>query len=97
MRAFHYETCCVESDGPSITAMVDRAREITYRTFRRHCAGVDAWAKAHGYGLRPPELTLKQDWHVAYYKSVYRSRPCYFLVWSAIEFIWTEAEAKEAA
>jgi len=86
----HYTTCCVESTGEAIRAMVEKAREISYRTFRKHCEGLDDWAQAMGYFRHPSQgLTLKNDWHVTYYKSVFQGKPCYFLVHSAIEYIWT--------
>ena len=85
---FHYATCCVESDGESITTMVDAERSITYRTALKHMVGLLEWAGAHGYECRAPNLTLKNDWSVSFHKSVYRGKPCYYVRWSAIEYIW---------
>lgn len=85
-----YTTCCVYSTAEAIHALKDSAREISYRTFRKHADDLDQWAESMSYALHPSQgLTLKQDWHVAYYKGTYLGRPCYFLVHSAIEHIWT--------
>jgi hypothetical protein len=88
---YQYNTCCVDSDGPSINAMSERARPVTYRTFDRHCDWTN-WARGVGYSVGTERgLHLKNDYHVAYFKSVYRGEPCYYLVWSAIEVIFTKA------
>jgi hypothetical protein len=90
-KPFHYETCCVESTAELINAMCDDAEEIDYHEFVVACDGVDEWAIAHGYAPAHTEgdLTLCKDWHVTFNKSTYDGRPCYFLQWSGIEYIWT--------
>lgn len=84
----YFRFTCVEADGDSINAMKESATPITYRTFRKHCTGVDEWALDRGYELRSPGLTLKKDWHVGYFKSHYEGRPVYYIAWSGIEHIW---------
>lgn len=85
---FQFRTSCINSTGESITDMKDRAKKITYQTFFKY---VD-WRSVSdmlGYELHPKHgLTLKNDYHVAYFKSIYRNRKCYYLVWSAIEYIF---------
>ena len=90
---FHYATCCVESDGESITAMVDAARDITYRTALKHMTDLLIWARARGYEAREPGVTLRTDWHVSFHKSVYQGKPCYYVQWSGIEYIWLRGPA----
>jgi len=92
-----YETDCVSSDGPSINAMRDHPaeRRVTYETMLKHCDGLLDWAHDNNYDLRSDAadshgLTLKNDWAVSYHKSFFQGRRCYYLVWSGIEFIWTE-------
>jgi hypothetical protein len=72
--------------------MIADARDVTYRTFRRAVQGLDEWAAGVGYD--PPHtkvgLPLARDWHVAYFRSHWNGQRCYFLVWSAFEFIWLE-------
>lgn len=88
MSKFEFVTDCVSSTASVINDMKDRSREITYDTFFRY---VD-WRSVSemlGYDLHPKQgLTLKNDWHVGYYRSVYRGRKCYYLVWSAIEYVF---------
>lgn len=94
-KAYHYRTCCVNATGRDINDMVDACRDISYRTFRRHCEGVDAWAVGMGYAAHPSRgLTLSADWHVSYHKSRYRGKPCYYLRHSAIEYIWVKQESQ---
>lgn len=80
----------MESDGESITNMTESAVDIIYKVFFRNCNDVFGWAFARGYGFMKPSLTLKHDWHVSYHKSTFQGQPCFYLVWSAIEFIWLE-------
>ncbi len=88
MRNFVFITDCVSSTGEKINAMKDKSIDVSYKTFFRH---VD-WktvSKMLGYDLHPSQgLTLKNDWHVSYHKSEYDGRPCYYLVWSAIEYVF---------
>lgn len=88
MDKFNYQTCCVESDGDSITAMVNAEKVITYQTALKHMTGLLEWARARGYAMRRPSITLRTDWHVSFHKSVYKGDPCYYVQWSGIEYIW---------
>lgn len=94
-KRYEYETCCVNvppEDVNALNEMIDGGVQITRGTFLRHCQDVDRWAEGQGYELHSSRgLTLGQDYHVAYFRGEFKGRRCYFLVWSAIEFIWTEA------
>lgn len=91
-----YRTNCVNCPGPdagaAIQAMQDAARPVSRRTFLRR---VDAQERREleqslGYALDPRAgLTMQKDWHVAYYRSVFRGQPCYFFDYSRIEYIFT--------
>lgn len=92
-KRFHYHTCCVHSDARSIHDMTDRAREITLATFRKRCETLE-WETGLGYERDGRGgLPLSRDWHVSYFKSHYRGKPCYYARHSAIEHIFTEAAA----
>lgn len=86
-----YVTNCTSAYGPHVTAMCDAAREISRRTFLKH---VDRSSLAElslhlGYAAHPRQgLTMAGDYHVRYAKSRYRGRPCVFLTWSAIEYVF---------
>lgn len=86
-----FRTSCVDSDGPSITAMVDNARDITRKTFLAHVDRDDRLdlERTMGYSqFRDGGLMMANDWHVTYHKSVYRGRRCYYFRQSAIEYVF---------
>jgi len=92
-KSYFFETDCTQCDHrvDALNAMIEEGmeREITYGTMLRHCQGLLTWAKAHGYDLRKDQgLTLRLDCHVTFHKSHFEGRPCYYLQWSGIEFIW---------
>lgn len=89
MKAFEFALSCIDSDAESLYAMDEASAQVTYRTMLRNCRDLLEWAYNHGYCLRSNHgLTLRGDWHVAYYRSTYRGQPCYYLVWSAYHMIW---------
>ena len=88
---YRYLTCCVSSTAELIEAMTDQAREITYDTFRRHVPAsvLESVFPHYDWGrVFPGCLRLKDDWHVAYYRSVYDGQICVYAVHSAIEYIF---------
>ena len=96
-RPFRYLRSCVEwprGDVPALIEMVDDARQITRETFRRHVSRRDreALEQALGYELHPARgLTCAGDYCVSYHRSKLHGRRVYFLTWSAIEHVFTEA------
>ena len=94
-------TTCVNCPGPhagdAINEMVEAAREITWRTFRKYVSPKALsrlpllssyhWgqgpAKKGAFGLR-----IQDDYAVSFHKSTFRGRPCVFLVHSSIEHIF---------
>ena len=91
-RRFKYQTCCINSTAELIGDMVDRAREVTLRTLRKHCAGLVEWERNNLYdtGKDRGGLRLANDWAVSFFKSHYAGKPCYFIKHSCIEYIWTK-------
>ncbi len=91
-RTFTYAGCCVNADAEAISQMQEQAQEVTYATVRGRlkCALRD-WAASMGYVTVPHErgLRLKNDWHVRYYRSRYCGTPCYYIVHSATEYVFT--------
>ncbi len=85
-------TTCVSSTSELITPMVERARDITFRTFARRCNWVPV-ARSLGYLVgRGNALRLSNDWHVSFHKSVFNGKPCYYLRWSGIEYVFQHAQ-----
>jgi len=85
MKQYHYIICCVDSTAEKIHRMVDRARSITYETFRKY---VDTGEINRQFGYGREWLVLKNDYHVSYHKSFYDGAPCVYMVHSAIEYIY---------
>lgn len=91
MKAYQYETCCVNSTAAKIHAMTDAARTVTLATLARHCAGLQDWAREMTYAVGAERgLHLKDDWAVSYHKSQYCGKPCFYIAHSCIEHIWTK-------
>ena len=86
-----FVTDCVSSDGPSITPMVEKARDITRRTFLKHVdrENLREIERSLSYDAHPKQgLTMAGDWHVGYSKSTFQGRPCVFFTHSAIEYVF---------
>jgi hypothetical protein len=93
--AYVFVTNCVSSsNGDEISAMVDRARPISYQTFLRQIGREQAAEVFPGYdwSARPTDLTLARDWHVAYYRSRWHDTNVVFAVHSAIEYIFVRRD-----
>jgi hypothetical protein len=73
---------------PDLSAMIDAAKDITRRTFIRHCDVSDI-AAALGYEEHPKRgLTMAADWSISYHRSSYRGARVYFFCWSHIEHVF---------
>lgn len=75
---FTFETTCVNANGDEITDMVNAAREISVRTFLKRT------------DMDPMEfgVDIRKDWHVRFYKSKYKGKPCYYMDHSCIEHVY---------
>ena len=92
-KPYTFYTNCIHADGDSIYEMRTQAVEVSYRTMLARCEGVVDLSVSLGYERRRNQgsgITLKNDWHVGYYKSAYQGKPCYYLTYSGIEYIWTQ-------
>lgn len=73
--------------------MTDRAREVSFATFARHTN----WQPvARGFGCavgHEKGLHLKDDYHVGFYRSLWRGKPCYYIDHSRIEHIFVQPDA----
>jgi len=88
MKEYTYLTCCVNSTAELIDDMVDNSTEITAETFFKHVSLKEV-NDMFGYTLNSKQLnSIKKDYHVAYFKGTYDNQKCYYLVHSAIEYIF---------
>lgn len=91
LKQFCYETNCTdERSGEEVSLMVDGGKEVTYETLSRRVANWDQFCLDMGYALNKRDgLTMKNDYHVRYHKGHFRGARCYYVVHSAIEWIFT--------
>jgi hypothetical protein len=86
---------CIDSDGESIREMINSSEEIT-RLKLKKCIGEFEYShvcEGLGYAKTKRDgLTMKNDWHVRYFKGIYQGKPVVFLRWSGIEYIWRTEE-----
>ena len=75
---------CVDLRGTDIEAMIDVSREIAYKTFRFY---VDVYKLSIDFGYRS-RFGLKNDYYVRYFKSKFKGEKCYYMVHSAIEYVY---------
>lgn len=75
---------CVTLRAHELDRFDDSSREITYRTFRKY---IDK-ETIQSFGSNP---SLRQDWHVSFFKGRWRGRPAVCLMHSSIHHIWTIA------
>lgn len=83
---YTFTTDCIGSTGELINAMRDGAADSTLQEMRERCADFECLATRLGYDR---DFPIDGDWHVSYHRSEYNGRPCFYLVWSAIEYIFT--------
>lgn len=87
-----YRFCCVGcSNVPALIRCIGSSKEISRRTFRRHVdhESLEELEVSLGYESHPSRgLTMAGDCHVTYYKSTYKGRPCVYLRYSSIEYLF---------
>ena len=86
-----YTTNCVNSTAESIDAMYRGAKEIDYMEFIEQVDVEQLQALFPGYDWsedKPKDLTLKDDWAVSFWESVFMGIPCLYVEHSRIEYIF---------
>lgn len=95
MQLSRYVTCCVDcGDGEAINAMMERAREVTYRTFCRLLGREEMEALRRRFGYERTKrqgLTIQNDWHIRYYLGQWAGKPVLIFKHSAIEYIFNRS------
>jgi hypothetical protein len=92
---YRYITNCISARARDIEAMTDCAREITYDTLIKH-VGIKEVSSVYPFDQydwgsgKQNALRLKGDFMVAYWKSTYRGKPCYYIEHSRIEYIFVQ-------
>lgn len=88
-KKYRFETSCVNSTAEKISAMTApwMAKKVKAKTFFNY---VDRKEVEKMLGYEGTDLRIRNDWHVGFYRSRYDGKPCYFLVHSAIEYVWVD-------
>lgn len=90
MRRWEFVTDCIHSDGDSINEMKGAAVAVDYETLADEIGEPFTERQADlGYD---DDLPMVRDWHVSYWRSTYRGRPCLYFAWSGIEQIFCPTE-----
>ncbi len=82
--SYSYLTNCVSAKGADIEEMVDQAVGVQYAEFE-NAIGADEILSMFG-----TDVPLENDWAVSFWKSVYLDQKVYYVVHSAIEYVFTE-------
>jgi len=84
-KTMTFQTTCVDSTAEIINQVVGTEQEIAFSTFLSHINLIKAALNEFfGYTL----MSIDKDWAVHYFKSFYLGKPCVFVRWSAIEYIF---------
>jgi hypothetical protein len=89
MSEFKYVHACPGSTYEDIQSLQEHEIPVTMATFRSR-VGSRQWKwiqQVLGYDR---DFPISKDWHVGYFRSVYRGQPAYFLRHSRIEYIFTK-------
>jgi hypothetical protein len=102
MPELHYTNNCVnwpkhdvEADG-GLCDMVDKAVEVTRKTFLQHVNRVDLrnLERSLGYVDHPTQgMTMAGDYHVSYSRSKLHGETVYFMPHSAVEYVFTNTQS----
>lgn len=88
LYSFNCTELSVEEAEEHLWETIVVAQEVTYSEFARACDW-RWWAERHGYVVgRRKGLHLKEDAGVKFFKSTWRRKPCYYIVWSAQEHVF---------
>jgi len=83
-----YFNNCVNWNPQDVDALIElceNAKEITLSTLKRNVNKFDFQQLEREFGF-----PLKKDWHVRYGKGMLHGRVAYFIIHSAIEYVFWE-------
>lgn len=85
-----YKGDCRFLNGDKINDMKDQSKDITWKTFIQYVEVREVRELFPHYDFFGKGLHIKDDPYVSFSKSFYDGKPCYFITWSGIEYVWTE-------
>ncbi len=85
---YFYVTNCVSSTAEDIDSMIDSSKEVSFEEFASHINEEDLaeFIEGAGYG---PWLKIQDDYAVSFHHGTFRGVDAYYIVHSAIEYIYT--------
>jgi hypothetical protein len=91
-----YGSCVIWPDSiAELQRMIDKALEVTRATFLKHVdrESLRELEDSMGYVRKAFKgLTMANDYHVNYYKSILEGQVVYFLTHSAVEYAFNNEE-----
>lgn len=86
---YFFYGCCVDFENllEEHRAMMETAETVDYQEMLANCDGLLDWATGVGYD---EDLPLEEDKYIGFYKSTFGGTACYYVSWSAFEFVWTK-------
>lgn len=96
--AYYITNCVLTNDSDQLRTLIEKATPITRKVLATHVCNPElkTLEEALGYELRSTSgLTMANDPHVTYYRSIWRGLPAYFIRWSGIEFIFARISRSE--
>lgn len=90
-NGYVYKGSCIDSTAQLIQDMTQKSHRISWKTFKKHIKCGRKFLLIIGAIFE--ETTDKQieacDW-IAFRKSKFNGKPCYYIDWSSIEWIWVK-------
>lgn len=94
---YNFFTNCVSCPDhlvQDLSEMVDDAREIKLKTFKKKCNPFSLKLILEDLGYTKCSMPkIEKDWHVKYFTSKFAGNNCVFFVHSAIEYIFLDDSA----
>lgn len=87
---YSFKTTCVNSTAERIERMTENAKKVTYNELAKAIGEIELKIIFPTYKWNGKGLELKNDYAVSFYKSKYMGKPCYYIVHSMIEYIFTK-------
>jgi hypothetical protein len=92
-KQYYYALNCTDlEDGMEIQEMINLSSEVSWKEFNTHVSieqiKFALGEKTYSWDKKEKGLKIWQDHYVHYYKSEFRGEPCYYLDYSAIEYIF---------
>ena len=93
MQEYTLHTTCVTAQPDDLDAMLESGRQIKRASFMARVSARELqrfFPQYRWYGIPDSSLNMMHDYHVTYWSGMWRGKRCYYLIHSAIEYIFTK-------